>query len=465
MTVLSFEPETFQQANPALSGAQSTLDLLGSILNQKLADIRIKQAPLEEEKLRLANALSGVELKQKPEELRLANLLRSAQTQHALAQIPYLKSEAAKNYASIPLTKAEAQLKSLQSKYPGLGQPGIIGQLAQAAYYQDHPELDAFSQQDNQTPGTGVLKRPQSEMTPALPQELQSGASKIASMLGLSQADLAQTPLMTSRENAVSQSAQKPLSAAELIKQSIEGETKRKNAVADWASAKTKSIDWNSLTGASKNSILAQTRALGYDDLTALQAFKNNKTMQDLAAEKGIDPNHMPPPQYYPTMASLNRMQRSTVANAGADVLSAFIAPAQAKYQARFMGLSPELMLDMARGKNEEEQANLFAAWALAPEQSALRINAMGGQVGITAIEDLIKKSQEDLKTLGISPSSKVYQKSAEIIRQKMHEVNRAERRALLGFGLEEEEIDARHRAQQEMTKDQIFEALAGGEE
>lgn len=450
MAISTFEPESFAAANPIVTGASSMTALLGDILKNKMEKIKIKNAPAEAEKLRLANALSQIELGQKPEEYAAINSLRRA-------QVPLYQSEVAKNYAGIPLTKAEARLKEFQANNPLFSQPGVAGQIASAIYLQQHPELNYGGQQQPES-------QQQSQIMPALPERVQETANKLAPILGRQPPNLGniQLPQAQQQGNAQQTMQQRPQTLADLLYQSIGSETNRKNAIANLANTRNEGYAWSSLGGKNKDQEIAQAKALGYTNTEAAKYLSKGHTIQELAVAKGIDPNNMPAPIYAPTAATLSRAQLGNSTVAGLKAIEGDIKDAIAPYSRRYQGISPALIKDVIKGENPEQAGKVLAAYAMQPEVQSLRIRALGGNVGEGAIEKMMQASQNKINTLGLSPNSETYLAMQKYIGQWIEKTNEAENRVRLSYQAQNESKEQAD--SQEISNDQILNALGGGE-
>lgn len=193
---------------------------------------------------------------------------------------------------------------------------------------------------------------------------------------------------------------------------------------------------FSSMPAAEKNLALGQARALGYSNTEASNLLNQGKTLEDLAEAKGFgrDAKEWPSPQHAPTGATLNRYQRSTSALAGVDAVEPFITKAMSPYASRYgNNISPALIKDILLNKNVEKASDALAAYALSPEVAALRVNALGGNVGIEAIRHIEDVSQSILNTLGLKPGSEIYEKTQKKITREIRKMQKAESNAIFG--------------------------------
>jgi hypothetical protein len=123
--VMNFQPQSFDEANPVLTG-------LKQALATQLAQQQLKQAQTQNQFLpqtlqsqlqgsQLANALNQVKLNYAPQNEQADLGLKQA-------QIPFTQSETQKNLADVPLLQAQAQYEpynALGAYYGGLGKMGM----------------------------------------------------------------------------------------------------------------------------------------------------------------------------------------------------------------------------------------------------------------------------------------------------------------------------------------------------
>jgi hypothetical protein len=196
-----------------------------------------------------------------------------------------------------------------------------------------------------------------------------------------------------------------------------------------------------------KEFAISQARAFGYTGDEANRYLSKGATLKDMAAAKGLDPNDpssWPMAKGAPTTAIQTRIQRGNSTLAALNAVEPEIAASYNQYAPRFKNVSPKLIADMVSGENPDQQADALAAYALYPELSALRINAMGGNVGEGAIQHMADAAFQRLNTLGISPNSEVYQKVQKRVSQLINKMNHAENKSIFGQQQQSYEDDDR---------------------
>jgi len=193
---------------------------------------------------------------------------------------------------------------------------------------------------------------------------------------------------------------------------------------------------FTSMPTVEKEYAISQARAFGYTGEQASRMFNQGYDLSTMAKAKGYDadnPSSWPAARGAPTTAIQTRIQRANSTIAALNAVEPSITASYAKYSPRFANVSPALIKDMLSGENPDNQADALAAYALYPEIAALRINAMGGNVGEGAIQHIADAAFQRLNTLGISPNSYVYQKVQKKVGQLIRQMNKAENSAIYG--------------------------------
>jgi hypothetical protein len=445
--VVDFQPLSFEQANPFLSGVKAIQQLFqGGVQNAYLPGMLEQQLKAQQ----LANAIAGVQakyadpmtkaelsykelmpdhLKRQIEELGLKNQYYPRVTESEIAsrlagaslanvQAKYypedIKSQIDLRRSQVPLNAAEAAMKQFQVQNPLLSQSGTAGQVGAMLYLQQNPELSG-----------------------------QSAPTDFSSQLGNAIKGQSQIPLKPSAMNQGGVGAMAPQgnssNFSDLLRESIFSDFKRKKALTDYMNVRTQGYAWNNMPIENKRLQLAQAKALGYSYNEASKHFNEGYDISELAQARGIDPNNMPLPEFPPTTPVITQYERSKVALSALDTIEPIISKAVAPYARRFRGYSFDQIVDAVKGENVDKQAKYLAAAALQPEIAALRIKAAQGNLGITAINEMIAASQNNIKNLQATLSPDVYTKMNEYVQEWLRDMNQAERKALTHYQNEEE--------------------------
>ncbi|HLX55267.1 MAG TPA: hypothetical protein VKR58_15090, partial [Aquella sp.] len=183
-----------------------------------------------------------------------------------------------------------------------------------------------------------------------------------------------------------------------LMRDSISTDLRRKNAYADLANKKVENFGYGQLTADQKRGWVAKAAGMGISENDARNAFNKGLSIEDLATEKGFDPNDLPEAIYNATPTDITRAHFRMQAAEELKVLEPLITEALAPYAQRVDGYSPVQMAEALKGENIDGQARFFAASALVPEINALRTKMMGGQVGIGALDELKEAARANFK-------------------------------------------------------------------
>lgn len=169
---------------------------------------------------------------------------------------------------------------------------------------------------------------------------------------------------------------------------------------------------YTTLPPESKSQMLGQAAAFGIPADEASRRFVRGESLQDMAKEKGFDnPDYWPEPIYAPTATTRTQLQRRQTAISELNSVGKDITNALAPYQKRFMGYSLEQVADALKGQNKDKQARFLAGIAVQPELAAIRARAMGANIGIEVIREMVGKSMGQLKTIQPLLDTEVYEK------------------------------------------------------
>lgn len=211
-----------------------------------------------------------------------------------------------------------------------------------------------------------------------------------------------------------------------VFQQKQEAEDRRLKNIERYSSA----LAWRTLPAIEKNRSLALAVGMGIDPVSASEYFASGKNLNDLANEQGYTLNEVNA-NYAPTTPNITAVQRRSAFDAEMKELNNKIKEAVSPYAKRFAGISFEQIADqlqaLAPSATEKEKRKIgkfLAGRALLPELTALRINTMGGRVGIEAIRHLEDKSLANLKL--IAPiDSEIYNYMQDYIQEYIEEAQK----------------------------------------
>lgn len=208
-----------------------------------------------------------------------------------------------------------------------------------------------------------------------------------------------------------------------VFQQKQEAEDRRLKNIERYSSA----LAWRTLPAVEKNRSLALAVGMGIDPVSASEYFASGKNLNDLANEQGYTLNEVNA-NYAPTTPNITAVQRRKAFDAEMKTLNERIKEGMSPYAQKVAGMSFEQIIDqldsLSEGADKDTKKKLgkfLAARALAPEMAALRLNTMGGRVGIEAIRDLEAKSESNAK-LVLPIDSEIYNYMQDYMQQYIEE-------------------------------------------
>lgn len=187
---------------------------------------------------------------------------------------------------------------------------------------------------------------------------------------------------------------------------------------------------WRSLPADDRANIIARGRAIGLSPEETARQISSGATIADLEQLSGGRERKLP--SYAPTKSSITAMQKRSIAERELSSLNERISGAMAPYSRKVAGFSPAQIADAISGENPEQQARYLAARALQPEMASMRLRAAAGNVGITAIEEMMNKSLGESQIFESLVSPEVYDKMQGYINDWTLDAVRSANEALL---------------------------------
>ena len=211
--------------------------------------------------------------------------------------------------------------------------------------------------------------------------------------------------------------------ALNMIMSSISQGQESKQAQTELQKKQAAGYDFNNLPIGTKEYILAQAAGMGiYPDEARKMLTSGKKSLSDIAKEKGFDPNDLPEPIYPLTRSGQTQLKSRKAALAELESLGKTITKWSGDYSQQIMGISPKLFKEAITGKNKEWQSQFYAAQMLAPEQAAIRIKALGGNVGIAAMEEMTHRAMLNGKNLQALVTPDVYKRANELVEKAIYD-------------------------------------------
>lgn len=360
LPVVSYPILSAEQANPLLYG-----------LTQALKN---NQTALQNENWAMENKYQEPQIQQKIKANELANSIAAINAKYAeqktLEDLAHLRSSTGLNLSNINKTNALLpfliQRQRENANNPLLTMSGPAGQIGAALFAQQH---------GLNIPGYGA------------PQVVSNAPGGIGSSI--------KAPQIEEGPNALAQS----------ILNSNDVNTRSKIAQAQLNQKRANAYNFSILPVDEKSDYLAQLRGLGLNSSEQQEAILNNKTLTEIAQEKGIDPNYLPPKIYAATKANITQDNKRREALAGLKKLGDFVTEGIGPFSQSFRGVSPKFMADTLNNQNRDARVKYLAAIMTVPEVSATKLRALQGQVGIEAMRHVEENSMQNHKVLEILKS------------------------------------------------------------
>lgn len=209
---------------------------------------------------------------------------------------------------------------------------------------------------------------------------------------------------------------------AEMIRNSLMNTQYQRQADADLNRKRAEGYTFNSLPMPNRQYLLAQAAGMGIEPNEAAVRFNKGETIDQMASAQGFDPNDKPEPIYPLTTSGQTQLKARQASLAELNKMGKIISDWAGPYSRKIMGYSPEQVKDAISGKNKDQQAKFLAARMLAPEQQAIRIKAMGGNVGIEAIREMTNLSLMHGRILEPLVSPEVFKKANDYVEEAIYD-------------------------------------------
>lgn len=208
------------------------------------------------------------------------------------------------------------------------------------------------------------------------------------------------------------------------------------------------SNDWKNMTEEQRKFVAGQAHALGINPSEFAKGISEGKNLYDIAKDHGLSKDKVDSvrSKHLPTASTVSRIQRLAALNAERHVLEDRTTAAMAPYAQKINGHSPKLIVEQLKGENPEGQAEYLAARALLPDVQGVRWSALGGPMGIRAVQLLLDKGLAQAKVFEPLVTPEVYTLMNEKIAQWLNEAYEQAQGVMLDGGMSIEDFD-QHRA------------------
>ena len=157
------------------------------------------------------------------------------------------------------------------------------------------------------------------------------------------------------------------------------------------------STNFRYLPTAERERFLATAAGLGYTPDEAVQLRNQGQSLRDMAAAKNVNLEDVQPNYPLSQGEVAKQHQRTSFANE-IQTLEDNINKGMQGLGFTIGGVSPKQLMDNIAGMNKERQADIIAAKILGPELAGIRLQALGGRVGIEGIKELSNLANQGVK-------------------------------------------------------------------
>jgi len=203
----------------------------------------------------------------------------------------------------------------------------------------------------------------------------------------------------------------------------------------------TNAIDYSKLTPEAKMQIEGIANANNIQPSMLVSAMINQGKNPDITSalmSLGVKPESMTlEPKYLPTKPVINQLEVAGGKEAELNYLDNWMANSLAPYATKFNGYSPAQIADSFKTDKAsiDKQANFYAARMMTTQMAAIRNGIDGVENGIEAVKLVRDLTYGDMKTLQPTMTPEVFQKTQEILDQKVKGAFEARQKEILGSG------------------------------
>ncbi len=307
------------------------------------------------------------------------DLIKAVQAQFAK---PKAEADLASTQASTASSRTSTALNNLKLQYPGLGESGIMGQLAYAKLLSDRPEF---------------VKSLSTALGGGKPSQDPSASNPLSLILKNINADIGQKESLASYRMAGGGGG---------------GVTQKQQAFLQNQLMKDNPGFTPQQAFEAAGQLVQGERTLG--DGTPFNA----SGLTQLSAAKSVLQGT--------TSGLATQGVKAAQAEAEIPVADKYISEGIAPYGDTFMGRSPQQLKDMTNTKDKSAQERLGkyqAAQLLQLEKSALALKMAGVETGVTIMDEAISKANQSIKKTDISQTSYARKVALDTYREALKEM------------------------------------------
>lgn len=170
-----------------------------------------------------------------------------------------------------------------------------------------------------------------------------------------------------------------------------------------------------------KQLLIAQAAGMGISPSEAIKSFREKgKGIEDLAKERGFDPENLPDPIYPNSAKDISLIKQRSGALKEMKSIGKDVTEWAGDYAGKIMGFSPQQIKDAIQNKDPDKQAKLLAARQLSQDLNYLRLMVANGKATVHAIKALEETSLTKMKIFEPFVTPNVWKKMQEYTHESL---------------------------------------------
>lgn len=186
-----------------------------------------------------------------------------------------------------------------------------------------------------------------------------------------------------------------------------------------------------------KQQSLALLNGVGIPGDEGVRRLRGGESVDDILRSKGLTDAQIKKvkPAYVTDAINIRQQRMRDAVIAELNIMEPEITDWMAPYIGTWANYSPKQIINSAWNKDPEGVAKYLAAISIQPEMAALRIKAMGGNVGEGAIHNLVEKALGNNKILQGQVSPEVYRMMQHYVTDLLNKGASASRNEIYNSG------------------------------
>jgi hypothetical protein len=226
----------------------------------------------------------------------------------------------------------------------------------------------------------------------------------------------------------------------------------RKQAASDYQNLMSKGFIYTHATPDAKNYMIAQLAGMGVDPEKAVRLLTSGMSVDQIAQMQGFDPAKKPEPDFLPTSGNITTLKKTQAALAGMNSLHDFVESSVEPYSQKWFGYSPEQILAASKNENTDKMARFWAAQALIPELSNLRLTALQARGNKYAVQEMTNQAMSHVASFAPQMNPEIYKGMQKYIKQ---EIDKAYSQVARSYqvGNKKEQEQSENKSEQKVSK------------